>query len=127
MWHVSIPVAVWQPCELLYTCYLLTYLLTGAEAVGAGGREAVQDVADRRQSRPASPLLAARQAGASPRHGADDRAAAEDERARRPAAGGVRARRRADARRHRQDPRRGATQGGARPLLTTHETLRGPE
>ena len=25
MW---VPVAVWQPCELLYTCYLLTYLLT---------------------------------------------------------------------------------------------------
>jgi len=24
MW---VPVAVWQPCELLYTCYLLTYLL----------------------------------------------------------------------------------------------------
>jgi len=24
MWHVS-SVAVWQPCELLYTCYLLTY------------------------------------------------------------------------------------------------------
>ena len=23
MW---VPVAVWQPCELLYTCYLLTYL-----------------------------------------------------------------------------------------------------
>jgi len=23
-----VPVAVWQPCELLYTCYLLTYLLT---------------------------------------------------------------------------------------------------
>jgi len=22
MW---VPVAVWQPCELLYTCYLLTY------------------------------------------------------------------------------------------------------
>jgi len=22
-----IPVAVWQPCELLYTCYLLTYFL----------------------------------------------------------------------------------------------------
>ena len=26
MWHVS-PVAVRQPCELLYTCYSLTYLL----------------------------------------------------------------------------------------------------
>jgi len=25
MWF---PVAVWQPCELLYTCYLLTYLHT---------------------------------------------------------------------------------------------------
>ena len=25
MWQV--PVAVWQPCELLYTCYLHTYLL----------------------------------------------------------------------------------------------------
>ena len=25
MW---VPVAVWQPCELLYTCYLLTYLLS---------------------------------------------------------------------------------------------------
>jgi len=26
MWHVMwVPVAVWQPCELLYTCYLLTY------------------------------------------------------------------------------------------------------
>jgi len=25
MWHVSPPVAVWQPCELLYACYLLTY------------------------------------------------------------------------------------------------------
>ena len=25
MW---VPVAVWQPCELLYVCYLLTYLLT---------------------------------------------------------------------------------------------------
>jgi len=25
MW---VPVVVWQPCELLYTCYLLTYLLT---------------------------------------------------------------------------------------------------
>jgi len=31
IWHVSsrsgmsVPVAVWQPCELLYTCYLLTY------------------------------------------------------------------------------------------------------
>ena len=24
MWHVSFHVAVWQPCELLYTCYLLT-------------------------------------------------------------------------------------------------------
>ena len=24
MW---VPIAVWQPCELLYTCYLLTYLL----------------------------------------------------------------------------------------------------
>jgi len=24
MW---VPVAVWQPCELLYTCYLLTYLV----------------------------------------------------------------------------------------------------
>ena len=23
MWHVSSRVAVWQPCELLYTCYLL--------------------------------------------------------------------------------------------------------
>ena len=23
-----VPVAVWQPCELPYTCYLLTYLLT---------------------------------------------------------------------------------------------------
>ena len=22
----GVPVAVWQPCELLYTCYLLTYL-----------------------------------------------------------------------------------------------------
>ena len=26
MW---VPVAVWQPCELLYTCYLLTYLTAG--------------------------------------------------------------------------------------------------
>ena len=28
MWHVSseLPVAVWQLCELLYTCFLLTYL-----------------------------------------------------------------------------------------------------
>ena len=25
---MRVPVAVWQPCELLYTCYLLTYLLT---------------------------------------------------------------------------------------------------
>ena len=25
---MCVPVAVWQPCELLYTCYLLTYLLT---------------------------------------------------------------------------------------------------
>jgi len=25
MW---VPVSVWQPCELLYTCYLLTYLLS---------------------------------------------------------------------------------------------------
>ena len=25
MW---VPVAVWQPCELLYTCYLLTFLVT---------------------------------------------------------------------------------------------------
>jgi len=24
---MCVPVAVWQPCELLYTCYLLTYLL----------------------------------------------------------------------------------------------------
>ena len=24
---MSVPVAVWQPCQLLYTCYLLTYLL----------------------------------------------------------------------------------------------------
>jgi len=24
MWHVSSRIAVWQPCELLYTCYLLT-------------------------------------------------------------------------------------------------------
>ena len=24
---MRVPVAVWQPCELLYTCYLLTYLL----------------------------------------------------------------------------------------------------
>ena len=24
MWHVSSPAAVWQPCKLLYTCYLLT-------------------------------------------------------------------------------------------------------
>jgi len=23
---MRVPVAVWQPCELLYTCYLLTYL-----------------------------------------------------------------------------------------------------
>jgi len=22
---MCVPVAVWQPCELLYTCYLLTY------------------------------------------------------------------------------------------------------
>ena len=28
MW---VPVAVWQPCELLYSCYLLTYLLTEYE------------------------------------------------------------------------------------------------
>jgi len=27
IWHV-IAIAVWQLCELLYTCYLLTYLLT---------------------------------------------------------------------------------------------------
>ena len=26
MWHVSSRIAVWQPCELLYTCYLPTYL-----------------------------------------------------------------------------------------------------
>ena len=25
---MRVPVKVWQPCELLYTCYLLTYLLT---------------------------------------------------------------------------------------------------
>ena len=25
---MCVPVAVWQLCELLYTCYLLTYLLT---------------------------------------------------------------------------------------------------
>jgi len=31
MWHVS-PVAVWQLCELLYTCYLLTYLLTSSHS-----------------------------------------------------------------------------------------------
>ena len=30
MW---VPVAVWQPCELLYTCYLLTYLLTHCVSV----------------------------------------------------------------------------------------------
>jgi len=24
-----VPVAVWQPCELLYTCYLLTYFRRG--------------------------------------------------------------------------------------------------
>jgi len=26
MWHVSSRIAVWQPCELLYTCYLPTDL-----------------------------------------------------------------------------------------------------
>ena len=25
MWHIWVPIAVWQPCELLYTCHLLTY------------------------------------------------------------------------------------------------------
>jgi len=25
--RVRVPVVVWQPCELLYTCYLLTYFL----------------------------------------------------------------------------------------------------
>ena len=30
MWHVSLRVVVWQPCELLYTCYLLTYAHTHA-------------------------------------------------------------------------------------------------
>jgi len=41
-WHCVIPcgmwvpVAVWQPCELLYTCYLLTYLLTKVMGLGLG-------------------------------------------------------------------------------------------
>ena len=44
MW---VPVAVWQPCELLYTCYLLTYLLAYrnvaefAESAGECGRQSV--------------------------------------------------------------------------------------
>ena len=28
-----VPVAVWQACELLYTCYLLTYLLAQATSL----------------------------------------------------------------------------------------------
>jgi len=31
--HMWVPVAVWQPCELLYTCYLLTYLLCGYSVI----------------------------------------------------------------------------------------------
>jgi len=32
VWHVSFRSVVWQPCELLYTCYL--YLLTSATSTG---------------------------------------------------------------------------------------------
>ena len=32
---MRVPVAVWQPCELLYTCYLLTHTTVGAELHGA--------------------------------------------------------------------------------------------
>jgi len=29
---MRVPAAAWQPCELLYTCYLLTYLLRSVAA-----------------------------------------------------------------------------------------------
>ena len=42
MW---VPVAVWQPCELLYTCYLLIYLLTHTHTTVS--RPFVRDYPDR--------------------------------------------------------------------------------
>jgi len=32
---MRVPVAVWQPCELLYTCYLLTYFLAAVRLAAA--------------------------------------------------------------------------------------------
>ena len=42
MW---VPVAVWQPCELLYTCYLLTYLLIPPGAGNASSAGQIEDCA----------------------------------------------------------------------------------
>ena len=50
---MRVPVAVWQPCELLYTCYLLTcylLLLMYLDAlVGAAGEQSVSLVDGDRQ------------------------------------------------------------------------------
>ena len=59
MWHVSIPVAVWQPCELLYTCYLLTYLpAQKRSAQAAVKRSKMSLIADNRDLRRRCSLLA---------------------------------------------------------------------
>ena len=54
---------MWQPCELLYTCYLLTYLLTERrvpELIPVLGSQPVGDVSHKPDGR--LPLLSARPA-----------------------------------------------------------------
>ena len=51
MWHVS-PVAVCQPCELLYTCYLLTYLHGERERITGVWRRSPSGVQGQSRDRP---------------------------------------------------------------------------
>ena len=62
---MRVPVAVWQLCELLYTCYLLTYYIWRAATRGAavaGDSNASQRTATRRAAceRPLMLLLSVR-------------------------------------------------------------------